>query len=738
MDSVASPARPQDFMDEEDLSNRQLMVLPRFAINFEKIRATLIRNRAVILITVTVFVLAAVGITALMRPKFTASASVQIDQQAARVLESQDVDPAASFMDADRFLRTQVDVLKSRSLAERVALALRLDRDNAFVVSMTGKPPKSEPGVQPGTARHEAVIDLLMDNMSVDLPSNSRVATIHFVSPAPIVATEVANAFAQQFIVANLQRKYEATRYARNFVQGRLEDVRRRLEQSERQVNDYARKTGLIDASNAATGTSNGTTNAAIAPRSLALARLVQLNAALVAAQTQRLAAEERWNQARRTSLMSLPEVLSNSAIQELQQQRAQLVAAYEEEKQRRREAYPTMIQQAARISELDAQTARMASDVRRSISDAYQAALSQERETARDLASAEQEARVEQDRGVGYNILRREVDTNRELYDGLLQRVKELSAESGVTTNNISVIDRAEIPRRPTSPKLFLNLAIGLVLGLMSAAAIVLMREMFDDRVRLPEDVPAKLGLPLMGSIPALGPNIVPREALEAPKSELAEAFQALRATLELSTSHGVPGSLLVTSSRPSEGKSTTSYAVARTFARQGRRVVLVDADLRRPSLHKVMGTDNQGGISNLLAGQMTVAEVIRTTEVPNLAFISSGPIPPDPAQLLETEAVRSMLRTLQAECDIVVVDGPPVLGLADAIELASAAEGVLFVVESGSMHFGGVRASLKRLRDVHARLLGVVLNKFNAQAVGYSTNYAYAYTYRYGSAES
>lgn len=329
-------------------------------------------------------------------------------------------------------------------------------------------------------------------------------------------------------------------------------------------------------------------------------------------------------------------------------------------------------------------------------------------------------------------------LNINTYLYDGLLQRFKELSAEAGVTTNNISIVDTAEEPRRPTSPKLFVNLGIGIILGLLTAAAIVLLREMFDDRVRLPEDVPEKLGLPLMGSIPQLGPNIVVREALEAPKSELAEAFQALRATLELSTSNGVPQSLLVTSSRPSEGKSTTSYAVARTFARQGRRVILIDADLRRPSLHKVLETDNKGGMSNLLAGQMTVAEVIRPTEAPNLSFISSGPIPPDPAQLLETQTVRLVLDQLRAECDLVVVDGPPVLGLADALELASAAEGVLFVVESGSMHFGGVRASLKRLRDVHAPLLGVVLNKFNAQQAGYGTNYAYAYTYRYGATES
>lgn len=725
--------RQPEIEDEFNVGNDAASPRPR-AIDFERIRSTLIRNRLLILVTLGVFVLAALAATALMRPKYTAAASVQIEQQSAKVLGSEQTEPQAAYQDADRFLRTQVDVLKSRSLAERVVTTLHLDRDGRFLTQMAAKPAEPTPGVDPATARSEQNVALLMDHLEVDLPSNSRVATIRFVSPSPRLAADVANAFAEQFIVANLQRKFDATSYARNFLQSRLGDVRRRLETSERQVNDYARGSGLIDATNAATATVSGATNVTPAPRSLTLARLVQLNTALVTAQTARTEAEERWAQAQRTPLMSLPEVLSNDAIQTLRSQRAQLASAMEEERQRRRDAYPAMIQQAARIAELDQQIAGMAQDVRRSIQDAYRTAANQERETARDISTAEQEARTEQDRGVRFNILRREVDTNRELYDGLLQRFKELSAEAGVTTNNISVVDQAEEPRRPTSPKLLVNLAIGIVLGLLTAAAIVLLREMFDDRVRLPEDVPAKLGLPLMGSIPALAPGLVPKEELDAPKSELTEAYQALRATLELSTSRGAPASLLVTSSRPSEGKSTTSYAVARSFARQGRRVVLIDADLRGPSLHKVLGTDNHGGVSNLLAGQKAIAEVLRKTDAPNLSFISSGPIPPDPAQLLETASIRSVLDALESECDIVVIDGPPVLGLADALELAAAAEGVLFVVESGSMHFGGVRASIKRLRDVHARLLGVVLNKFDAQAIGYGTNYAYSYTYRYG----
>jgi succinoglycan biosynthesis transport protein ExoP len=718
-------AEEQDFDDED----RDVLEDVDSGINFEKIRSTLLRNRYVIVGSIVVCLLAALAVTVLMRPRYTAAASIQIDDQVAKVLRSEDGEQAPSAQDADRFLQTRIDVLQSRSMAERVANRLRLDRDGTFITQMTGKPPADTANTP--AARRERVVALLRSNLKVDLPRTSRVASVKFTSPSPQLAAKVADAFAEEFIVANLQRRFDATSYARNFLQGRLDDVRQRLESSERQVNVYARDAGLIDASNAAP--SGGANTGGGPPRSLTLARLVQLNGALASAQTARLEAEQRWNQARRAPLLSLPEVLANASIQELRQQRAQLAAGLEEEKQRHRDAYPSMVQQSAKLAELDDQIGRMAQDVRRSIADSYQTALRQESEIRTDVGALEGEARTEQDRSVRFNILRREVDTNRELYDGLLQRFKELSAEAGVTTNNISIVDHAEVPRIPTSPRLTLNLALGLLFGLVAAAAIVIARETFDDRVRLPEDVPVKLGLPLLASVPA-ATAASPVADLEAPKSDFSEAFQALRATLELSTSRGMPATLLLTSTRPSEGKSTSAYAIARTFSRQGRRTVLVDGDLRRPSLHKVLGLDNAVGLSNLLTGREVEGAVRALDSAPGLSVVTSGPIPPDPAQLLQADAVRSVLADLHRDFDLVVVDAPPVLGLADTLEWAAAVEGVLFVVEAGSMHFGGVRASIKRLRDVRATMLGVILNKFDAKAVGYGTNYSYAYTYRYG----
>lgn len=729
MASLTSRRRAVDEIEFDDEDDDILVEDVDSGINFEKIRSTLLRNRYVIAGSIVVCLLAALAVTVLMRPRYTAAASIQIDDQAAKVLRSEDGEQVPSAQDADRFLQTKIDVLQSRSMAERVANRLRLDRDGAFIAQMTGKPPADAANTP--VARRERVVALLRDNLKVDLPRTSRVASIKFTSPSPQLAAKVADAFAEEFIVANLQRRFDATSYARNFLQGRLDDVRQRLENSERQVNVYARGAGLIDASNAAP--SSGANAAGAPPRSLTLARLVQLNGALATAQTARLEAEQRWNQARRSPLLSLPEVLANGSIQDLRQQRAQLAASLEEEKQRHRDAYPSMLQQTAKLAELDDQIARMAQDVRRSIADAYQTALRQETEIRGDVGALEGEARTEQDRSVRFNILRREVDTNRELYDGLLQRFKELSAEAGVTTNNISIVDHAEVPRIPTSPRLTLNLALGLLFGLVSAAAIVIARETFDDRVRLPEDVPVKLGLPLLASVPAATAGS-PIADLEAPKSAFSEAFQALRATLELSTSRGMPATLLLTSTRPSEGKSTSAYAIARTFSRQGRRTVLVDGDLRRPSLHKVLGLGNAVGLSNLLTGREVEGAVRALDAAPGLSVVTSGPIPPDPAQLLQADAVRAVLADLQGQFDLVIVDAPPVLGLADTLEWAAAVEGVLFVVEAGSMHFGGVRASIKRLRDVRATMLGVILNKFDAKAVGYGTNYSYAYTYRYG----
>lgn len=690
------------------------------------------RNWILILAIVASTTIAAILITMLTTPKFAASASVQIEQQEAKVLSGEDTDPLPQVQDAERFLQTQKDILESRALSVRVINALGLGRDDRFVEAMDSKPVEKANGILDlAASKRKQVLDLVSKNLQIDIPRNSRIATISFRSPDPMLAARMANSFAQNYILWNIDRKFDNSAYARNFLEQQLKVSKTKLEESERAMIGYARSAGLIDASAGVVGSGMSATEG---PRSLTTANLVQLNSSLAAAQAARVAAQERWQQASATPLMSLPEVLSNPAITELTQHRAELQAAYQQELQRRKADYPTMKQAAAQIAELDNQINNLARNIRDTIRDNYRTAQKQERGLAGGVNALKADTLAEQDRTVQYNILKRETDTNRTMYDGLLQRFKEVSAAAGVSASNISIIDTAEVPSKPVSPRAALNLALGLMLGVGMAAAIILLREKFDDVVRSPDEVAQKLGLRMLNSVPLLRGGSSPLDALADPRSAISESYSALRASLDLATASGAPRSLLVTSSRQSEGKSTSAYAIARNFAMIGRRVLLIDADLRKPSLHRLMGTGNAAGLTNLLTRHRTMEEVFHPTDHPNLSFISSGPLPPNPADLLSGPLLPALLEQVANHFDIVVVDGPPVLGLADTVLLAANVEAAVFVIEANGSHRGHAKAALRRLLAANCKILGAVLTKFDARAIGYGYGSGYGYYYSYG----
>lgn len=688
------------------------------------------RHRILIAVVVLLSLGVGLAVTMLSTPIYQASASVQIEQQAARVLNTDDIQPEPG-RNEDRFLQTQVDILRSRSLAERTAQTLDFFGNNRFLIAMGQRVPADAtmaPGAQDGLRRQ--VVSLLQGNLTIELPRESRVVQIAFESPDPALAARVANGYAENFIVSNLDRKYEASSYARNFLEKQLAEAKERLERSERAAIAYARSAQLIDASGGTAATAGGSSG----PRSLVTASLVQLNDALSEAVSARVAAQQRWQQAQSTPIMSLPEVQANGTIQGLIAQRSQAQAAYQEELQRRKEDFPTMRQAAARIDELGQQIARLAQEARLSLRDRYQVAARQEQALRGQLAQLKGETLAEQDRSVDYNILRREVDTNRTLYDGLLQRYKEVSAASGVASNNVSIVDRAMVPSNPIYPKPVLNLAIAGLGGLALALLMIFARETFDDAIRLPEDVDKKLGVPFLGAIPRLETTETPKDAFADQRSAFAEAYYALRSTLEFASAGGLPRSLLCTSSVEAEGKSTTSVSLARSFARIGRRVLLVDADLRNPSLHRTMERPNEVGFSNLLTRQLDHAQIVQETETPNLSFIACGPLPPNPGELLASAQLRSVVEGLTELYDLVLFDGPPVMGLADSPLISSVCGGTIFVVEASRARRGQAKVALRRLKSSHAHLLGVVLTKFDARAIGYGYNYSYSYRYNYG----
>lgn len=695
------------------------------AIDLRALWSTIFRNRYMMIAIIGVALLLGIASALLMPRIYTAESTIQIDQQVAKVLGTEDSEPQVAGSEADRFLQTQVDVVTSRGIARRVSDSLGLAANDDFLKRMTGA---SQIEYKPGQAsRADLVADVLQKNLTVNLRRNSRVVHIIFVSRDPALAAEIANSYASNFIEGNIQRKFSASSYSRRFLQNQLGLAKTRLEGSERDLIAYARAARLIDASAGARQAESDN-----APRSLVTSNLVQINADSATAEANRLRTRERWEQARRAPIMSLPEVQANEAIQRLSQKRAEDIASLSEVRRRLKPDHPVVIQAVAEINTLEQQIRQLAEETRRSIQNQYLTAERQHSALAQQVVSLQGATLAEQGRSVRYNILRREVDTNRQLYESLLQRYKEVSAEAGITSNNVSSVDTAEQPRRPTSPRPLLNVALALVLGTVLALFYAFGRDYLDDSIRDPQDVEEKLRIPLLGVVPD-SKGVVPAEALEDPKSEIAEAYHAIRTSIELSSNQGPPRSILVTGSSKSEGKSTTSFALARDFAGLGRRVLLVDADLRRPSLHRALGMSlPETGLSSVLARMTERTAAIIPTGVAGLSFLPSGRLPPDPATLFAGSAMHDLLVALEADYDVVIVDGPPVLALADAAQLTAAVQATIFVAEASGARFGQARNAVSRLMRAGGNVIGCVMTKYNAKKAGYGQSYDY-YRYRY-----
>jgi capsular exopolysaccharide synthesis family protein len=691
-------------------------------IDVERIKQVLRRNRWLILSCLLVFLLGAILITAIVTPIFRATASLQLEQQSTRVLKSDELQPGeASIADSERFLQTQLDILDSRSLAIRVGDRLQLFRGTAFLDAMGVKIAAKGTPAEQARKQREIAIKTLHSNLDLSLPHFSRVVSISFRSRDRALSARVANAYAEALITDNLERRFRASSYARDFLEGQLGQAKTKLEASERAVILYARLAGLID-----TGPALGAPGERA--RSLITSSLVTMNDTLTAATAERLRSQQRWERSRTVSPMQLPEVLGNQAIQELMRSRAELASDYQKELETRLPDHPTVRQAKAQLDETDGQIARLAASIRDSIRETYEVAARQEQAVQRDLQGLRSNTLAEQDRSVQYGILRREVDTNREMYDALLQRYKEVGAAANVTANNITIVDTAEPALTPAWPKPFLNLALSLLLGIVAATGLVFLREALDDAVRTPDDVEGKLGLPLLGTVPRIA--AAPIEVLGNQRSNLSEAYSSLRTALEFAGDGGAPRRLLITSSQSGEGKSTTSYAIARSFASVGKRVLLVDGDLRQPSLARLLGVEPGPGFSNILNGTAKLADHVIELDVPNLGFLSAGSLPPNPADLYGRAQARAVIEHFSDRYDLVVIDGPPVLGLADAPLLAGAVDGVVFLVDTSQSHRGRARAALGRLQSTRGKVLGIVLTMFNPRAAGYG-NYGYSYEY-------
>jgi capsular exopolysaccharide synthesis family protein len=663
-----------------------------------------------------VCVVTAIVLSLLVQPEYRAKSTLEVNREGVQVVQTGQVD--AMQMGDREFLTTQAGLLRSRALAERVARSLNLANGSDYFDQST-----------PRALREVQAADLVQSSVVVNPIRDSRLIELTVESTDPQLAARIANAYGDNFIQSNLERRFEATSYARNFLEQRLATVRKKLEESERQLVAYAQRQGIVTL-NVDTGSSGSRSE-----QSVDAASLTALNASLSQARADRIAAEQRYRQAQGSRATT--EILGNSTIQSLTAQRAQLQAEYQEKLGIYQPDYPLMSQMRARIQSLDTAIKREVSNVGGSLQGDYQAALGKERQLEAKVNQLKAALLNLRGRSIQYTIFQREVDTNRALYDSLLQRYKEVGVAGGVGSNIVSVVDRAQVPGAPFKPNLPFNIVVGLIGGLLIGFGAAFGLEWMDDTIKTPDDLTGKLGIPALGLVPKADKDLSVQEQLSDPRSQVSEAYQSIRTALQFSTDHGLPKSLLITSTRASEGKSSSALALAQIIAKLGTSVLLIDGDLRKPTFRGPSGSD--AGLSSLLAGGDGLQEAIQPTEHEGLYLLPAGPIPPNPAELLASGRLSSILEQAASMFDYVVVDGPPVLGLADAPLLSFHCEGIVMIVESGAIRRAAALNAVNRLRAADARIMGGVLTKFSATKSGYGYGYGYGYgddqyTYREG----
>lgn len=716
--ALALPPEERD-EDDDELSLREIWGVLR-------------KHRWLVLGCAAFVTIVALVASLLETPLYRSTATVQIVNAPLKVVQLQGVEAVGAGSRAD-FMGTQLELLKSRSVAQRAVRQLGLVGDPRFEKTVTQDGAFAQlMGFVRGSAaddkpesladRENDVVDAVMDNSEIHQVRGADIVEINYVSPDPAVAQRVANGLAQAYRAADLARREENSAYARNFLQDQLQQLKLKLENSERAVIDYAQQQKLASVDE---------------NKSLVQSTLESLNAALSQAVANRAAAEAHLTQMEAGGPLA---VTTNgnvmTVLSQLRDQQAQLQAQYMSMRSTFKPDYPKMLELKHQIDELQVRiNAEMGNYVRAARAD-VEAAKANEDLLRKQIADLQTQLLDLQGRSVQYNILKREADTNRQLYDALLQRFKEIGVAGSADTGSVAMVDAA-MPGIRFKPNIPRSLLIGMLLGLLSGIGLAFVVERLDDTLKSPEDIERLLRLPVVGVVPKVDGDLVDTIA-EDQRSSFAEAYRSLRTGLQYSSDSGSPRTLLVTSTLEGEGKSTTALMLARKFAQLGMRVLLIDADLRKPSLHKRLGLDNELGLSGYLSGQLDGAMVFKSGGVDNLTVVTSGQAPPNPAELLSAPRFRSLLTVAGHSYDQIILDAPPLLGLADVPIISTTVDGTLLVIEAGRGRVGAIRAGLKRLFAVRARLVGTVLVKYDPKTAsyGYGSGYADYYYYQYAEA--
>lgn len=669
--------------------------------------------RWLVLGAVGLSLIGAILLSLITKPQYRASVTLEANPPAVSVSDEQTKQQDTQSSDSFGFVATQVGLLGSEAVAERTAQELNL-ANNPDMVAQDGD----------ASQRLRSASGMVRGGLKVIPPEQGQLIKFSFDSTSPQLAALVANGIADSFINTSLQRRYEATAYARNFLERQINKTRSDLEKSERGVVAYAQQQGIINTGGAASADGKivaGDTN------SLQGESLVQLNTALATATARRVSAEGAYRQALATG----PTSDVNNSVLPLRQELAKLQSDYQQKRSFMKPDHPEMLSLQSQIDELRRQIAGQASEANSGringlLAD-YRGSLSAEHALQARVSELKGDVLNLRGRSIQYTILQREVDTNRSLYDALLQRYKQIGVAGGVGMAPVSIVDRAQVPTMPFKPNLLLNLMLGLGLGLLAGVAGAVGLEFATDTVKSREDVRKKLALPCLGTVPKTAARDTFVDDLKNPGSVVSEAYSAIVAALRFSTDEGMPKAVLVTSTRSGEGKSSSALAIAQNFARRERRVLLIDGDLRKPAFKTA---DDRVGLSKLLTTDDDLNAHVVETQHKNLFLLPSGPLPPNPADLLSTGRIRKIVNEAKSSFDLVVIDGPPTIGLADAPLLGAATGHALFVIESGKTRTRAAVEALNRLEATGTHIVGATLTKSQESSGGYGYDrYGYGY---------
>ncbi len=698
-----------------------------------QILSSVLRFKWLILAIVAASLIAGGVITLLATSQYTATTRVEIQREQANITNVEGIESPENIRNQE-FYDTQYALLNSRTLAERVSKQLDLANNADFVDMIGGTFGQTEIGANMTQADrallNRSIVTYLGEQVRIAPVVGSSLVDISFTSPNPALSAQIANAWAKQYMQSNQDRRFASTADAREFLEARLAELREKLEKSEADLVNYANANGIVSLES-----KSGADGKTLTSRTLVQTNLEAANAELAAATADRIQAESAARYAHRS-----PGVRTNSnALVVLRQKRAEVAAEYAGMMARFEPGYPPAQALASEIAALDRSIATEESNIRanenavlsanasdadQAVNGAYRQAVARENDLKQRVAELEAGLTTERQATIQYNIYQREVDTNRELYNGLLQRYKEIGV-AGVGTNNIAVVDPAEVPRSPSSPNLLLNLALATLAGLGLAALVVFILMQIDQTVKTAEDVKRELGLPMIGVVPSVERSTLIKN-LEDPKSEISEAYLSINTALSFLTTHGIPKTMMLTSSRASEGKSSSVHALAMILARRGLKIALIDADMRSPSVSEQWAMTNDAGLSNALSGQEDWRNLMKATNMETLDLMLTGPEPPNAAELLAGPRLEQLLAQMSEVYDHILIDSPPVLGLADAPLISTVVEGVLYAVEANGVKAGGIRSCLERLRMVKANIFGVILTKVD---MNNGSGYGYGY---------